>query len=91
MKRRDFLATSALALLGAANRRLAAAPELASLQAAAGTSAREPVIGIHQHLGYSGRPDDALIAHQRAIGAAKTILLPAGGVTLSLATWRLSR
>ncbi len=29
-------------------------------------------------MGYSGRPDDVLLAHQRAIGAATTILLPAG-------------
>src|SRR2546426_8425472 len=26
----------------------------------------------------SGRPDDVLLAHQRAIGATRTILLPAG-------------
>ena len=38
----------------------------------------EPIIDIHQHLGYSGRPDDVLLAHQRAIGATTTILLPAG-------------
>lgn len=74
MKRRAFFTTSALALRGAANGRLAAAPELASVQAAAAKPAGEPIIDIHQHLGYSGRPDDALIAHQRAIGAAKTML-----------------
>ena len=62
MKRREFLTTSALALLGV---------KTAFTQA-------EPIIDIHQHLGYSGRPDDVLIAHQRAIGATKTILLPAG-------------
>ena len=38
----------------------------------------EPIIDIHQHLGYSGRPDDVLLAHQRAMGATMTILLPAG-------------
>ena len=38
----------------------------------------EPIIDIHQHLGYSGRPDDVLLAHQRALGATTTILLPAG-------------
>jgi predicted TIM-barrel fold metal-dependent hydrolase len=36
------------------------------------------IIDIHQHLGYSGRPDDVLLAHQRALGATTTILLPAG-------------
>ena len=42
------------------------------------TRSTEPIIDIHQHLGYSGRPDDVLLAHQRAIGATTTILLPAG-------------
>ena len=62
MERRDFLIGSALALLGTSTK----------------ASPREPIIDIHQHLGYSGRPDDVLIAHQRAIGATTTILLPAG-------------
>ncbi|MFL6278975.1 MAG: amidohydrolase family protein [Vicinamibacterales bacterium] len=38
----------------------------------------EPVIDIHQHLGYSGRPDDVFLRHQRAMGITTTILLPAG-------------
>ncbi len=38
----------------------------------------DPIIDIHQHLNYSGRPDDALLAHQRALGVTTTILLPAG-------------
>jgi predicted TIM-barrel fold metal-dependent hydrolase len=38
----------------------------------------DPIIDIHQHVGYSGRPDDVLLAHQRTIGATITILLPAG-------------
>jgi predicted TIM-barrel fold metal-dependent hydrolase len=67
MKRRDFLTRSALALLGATTRGYAA-----------GEPSGEPIIDIHQHLGYSGRPDDVLLAHQRAIGATTTILLPAG-------------
>ena len=64
MKRRDFLTRSTLALLG-------------GYQAAEPASA-DPIIDIHQHLGYSGRPDAVLLAHQRAIGATTTILLPAG-------------
>ena len=40
--------------------------------------APDPVIDIHQHLGYSGRRDDVLLAHQRAMGISTTILLPAG-------------
>lgn len=38
----------------------------------------EPVIDIHQHTHYSGRSDEDLIAHQRALGITKTVLLPAG-------------
>lgn len=38
----------------------------------------DPIIDIHQHVGYTGRPDEVLLAHQRAIGATTTILLPAG-------------
>ena len=43
-----------------------------------GAQVHEPIIDIHQHLGYSGRPDEVLRAHQRALGATMTILLPAG-------------
>lgn len=42
------------------------------------TSPAEPIIDIHQHLGYSGRADDELRAHQARMGATTTILLPAG-------------
>jgi predicted TIM-barrel fold metal-dependent hydrolase len=38
----------------------------------------DAIIDIHQHLGYNGRSDEALQAHQRAMGVSKTILLPAG-------------
>ena len=68
VRRRTFLTRSALALLGASTRGYAAA------QPASG----DPIIDIHQHLGYRGRPDHVLLAHQRAMGATKTILLPAG-------------
>ena len=67
-ERREFLTTSSLALLGAAMQGLGTAP----------AEAAEPIIDIHQHLGYSGRPDNVLIAHQRTMGATTTILLPAG-------------
>ena len=70
MKRRDVLIRSALALFGAATR----------------GGADEPIIDIHQHLGYSGRPDDVLLAHQRAIGATRTILLPAGRLATGAST-----
>ena len=63
--RRDFLTVTSLAAMAMAF------PE--SPQAAP-----EPIIDIHQHLGYSGRPDDALVRHQKLMGATTTILLPAG-------------
>lgn len=66
--RREFLTTSSLALLGVAVQGLGADP----LEAA------EPIIDIHQHVGYSGRPNDVLLSHQRAMGITTTILLPAG-------------
>lgn len=37
-----------------------------------------PVIDIHQHSHYHGRAERVLIGHQKAMGIAKTILLPAG-------------
>jgi predicted TIM-barrel fold metal-dependent hydrolase len=40
--------------------------------------AGEPIIDIHQHTNYSGRSDEELIHHQREMGIAKTVLLPAG-------------
>jgi predicted TIM-barrel fold metal-dependent hydrolase len=36
------------------------------------------IIDIHQHTRYAGRSDEHLIAHQRAMGIARTMLLPAG-------------
>src|SRR3712207_6308578 len=41
-------------------------------------SPTEFIIDIHQHTHYSGRSDEALVAHQRALGVKKTVLLPAG-------------
>src|SRR5262245_61940060 len=46
----------------------------------------DPIIDIHQHLGYSGRSDEAFLAHQRAMGATTTILLPAGRPVSSAST-----
>jgi predicted TIM-barrel fold metal-dependent hydrolase len=49
--------------------------------ALAGTTlaqAAETVIDIHQHTNYAGRTDAQLLAHQRTMGIARTVLLPAG-------------
>jgi predicted TIM-barrel fold metal-dependent hydrolase len=67
VSRRAFLSASSVALLGAAVQGASAQPPAA-----------DPIIDIHQHVGYSGRPDDVLVAHQRAMGVTTTILLPAG-------------
>jgi predicted TIM-barrel fold metal-dependent hydrolase len=76
VKRRDFLTRSGLAFLAVTTRRDATAEQTSG----------EPIIDIHQHLGYSGRPDDVLLAHQHAIGATTTILLPAGRPAVRPAT-----
>jgi predicted TIM-barrel fold metal-dependent hydrolase len=65
--RREFLRVSALATM--------------SLGASIGADAQEPlepIIDIHQHLGYSGRSDEAFLAHQQNMEISRTILLPAG-------------
>ena len=69
ISRREFLTASGLALAGAA---------LSGCAVVDHRSHAETIIDIHQHVGYSGRPDDVLLAHQRAMGVTKTILLPAG-------------
>ena len=51
--RREFLRVSSVALLGAAVQ--GAASELAP-------QSSDPIIDIHQHVGYSGRPDDVLLS-----------------------------
>ncbi|MCE6987978.1 amidohydrolase family protein [Dyadobacter sp. CY323] len=63
--RREFLGTAGTLLLGSS-----LLPALAI--------DNEPIIDIHQHTDYAGRPHDVLLAHQRAMGITKTILLPAG-------------
>src|SRR5688572_24737360 len=65
--RRDFLSFTGLAVAGVA------------LGGCATTgSTAEPIIDIHQHVSYSGRPDEVLLTHQRAMGVTTTILLPSG-------------
>lgn len=68
LTRREFVRGGA-ALVGALALRRAGAAE---------TAAPEPIIDIHQHVPYSGRTAEQLLAHQAAMGIALTILLPAG-------------
>ena len=69
LSRREFLSASALLALTAA---------VSGCKTGEESWGYEPIIDIHQHLGYSGRSDEVLLAHQRAMGVTKTILLPAG-------------
>ena len=76
LSRREFLAASALVALGVATEGCKTT----------GSEHKEPIIDIHQHLGYSGRADDVFLEHQRAMGATTTILLPAGRPVNSAST-----
>jgi len=67
LSRRGFLVSSAAFLLAT---KLDAADR--------GAETAEPIIDIHQHTNYSGRTEEQLIAHQKAMGVTLTILLPAG-------------
>jgi predicted TIM-barrel fold metal-dependent hydrolase len=51
---------------------------IAAAAAPLAAQATEPIIDIHQHTNYTGRSDDELIRHQREMGIARTVLLPAG-------------
>jgi predicted TIM-barrel fold metal-dependent hydrolase len=70
LSRRQFIRASGAALI-------VAAASGCSICCPAGARA-EPIIDIHQHVAYSGRPDDVLLTHQRAMGITTTILLPSG-------------
>ena len=50
----------------------------AAAAATATAQSSQPILDIHQHTDYSGRPDDVMVKHQDTMGIAKTILLPAG-------------
>lgn len=81
LSRRNFIATSGLALAGTA----------LSLKSAGilgiANEKPEPIIDVHQHSNYMGRYDkDYLTAHQRNMGVTTTILLPAGRSVISAAT-----
>lgn len=67
ISRRDFARHSAIGICACgATHALDAAPPT------------ESIIDIHQHVHYHGRSSEQMIAHQRAMGISKTILLPAG-------------
>ncbi len=57
---------------------LAASAGLMSFASAAEEGKPEPIIDIHQHTNYAMRTNEQLVAHQRAMGVTRTILLPSG-------------
>src|SRR5215203_1281760 len=71
MNRREFFRAATAASVGTA---LGGCAGLSG----EGHASVEPVIDIHQHTNYSGRNNDALIAHQKKMGVTHTVLLPAG-------------
>lgn len=44
----------------------------------AAPAGRELIIDVHQHVQYSGRNDDVLVAHQRTLGVTTSVLMPSG-------------
>ena len=69
MSRRDFFSTTTIALTGAV---------ISGCTTTTKTGTTEPIIDIHQHVHYSGRPDEVLLTHQHLMGVTMSILLPAG-------------
>jgi predicted TIM-barrel fold metal-dependent hydrolase len=69
LSRREFLTASTL---------LAAAAVVPGCKSPEPQISGELIIDIHQHVNYSGRPDEVLLAHQKNMGASRTILLPSG-------------
>src|SRR5690606_17241310 len=76
--RREFIKTNALAGAG-----ILTVPTLYACSKQENQENQEevkgdPIIDIHQHTDYSGRSNEQMLAHQRAMGITTTILLPAG-------------
>src|SRR5215218_4059039 len=74
--RRQWIAATSAALLGAAGEKRARGEE----------GKKPELVDIHQHTNYHDRTDADLIAHQAAMGVTKTILLPAGSNALRPST-----
>jgi uncharacterized protein len=68
LARRDFLRRSAALLAGG----------VWTARLRAGIPEKEPLIDMHQHVQYSGRSDEALVAHQRTLGVTTSVLMPSG-------------
>jgi len=87
--RREFIKRNALAGIGATVGMTACSSLLANLQQHTSSvlqNENDPIIDIHQHIHYSGRSDERLLAHQKAMGISTTILLPSGRPVSSAST-----
>ena len=51
---------------------------LAGIGAMTAADPAEEIIDIHQHINFNGRRNPEFLAHQKAMGVSKTVLLPAG-------------
>lgn len=60
------------------NRRRFLTASAACVTGSAFGSEKSEILDLHQHTAYHDREDAHLIAHQRAMGVSRTILLPAG-------------
>ncbi len=76
LTRRQWIAATSAALAGSVSHR----------RAARAADAEFEIVDIHQHTNYHGRSDEGLIAHQKNMGVARTILLPAGSDALGPST-----
>lgn len=56
----------------------AAAATFTSSSGSSRAEARDEIIDIHQHVNYHARSNADMVSHQRAMGMAKTVLLPSG-------------
>lgn len=75
--RRKFIADTSCLIIGATLKvKGAEMPE----------AKKEPIIDIHQHIHYHGRTDEQMLFHQREMGIATSILLPAGRPVNSAST-----
>ena len=89
MTRRQLIKTTAAACVFATGCTAShhASPTTSTSQPTTTTSApAERIIDIHQHTTYQGRSNEALLHHQKRMGATQTMLLPGGSPVITAST-----
>ncbi|MEA2710658.1 MAG: hypothetical protein QOF78_3259 [Phycisphaerales bacterium] len=86
MLRASALAAVALASASCSNNRRAPLTPLASAPPPTPPVPDDRIIDIHQHTTYHGRSNEALLHHQKRMGATQTILLPGGSPVITEST-----